>query len=67
MANSRFGVLVESLGATPSTTAQIVVERATYTNDAAGTVWGAGSNSLATRIRVRAEPLSPNPSPRRGA
>jgi glucose/arabinose dehydrogenase len=50
-ANSRFGVLVESLGASPSTTAQIVVERATYTNDAAGTVWGAGSNSLATRIR----------------
>jgi glucose/arabinose dehydrogenase len=49
--NARFGVLVESLGATPSTTAQIVVERATYTNDAAGTVWGAGSNSLATRIR----------------
>jgi glucose/arabinose dehydrogenase len=51
VANSRFGVLVESLGGTPSTTAQIVVERATYTNDAAGTVWGAGSNSLATRIR----------------
>jgi hypothetical protein len=50
-ANSRFGVLVESVGDTPSTTAQIVVERATYTNDAAGTVWGAGSNSLATRIR----------------
>ena len=49
--NSRFGVLVESLGASPATTAQIVVERATYTNDAAGTVWGAGSNSLATRIR----------------
>ena len=37
--------------AQPTTTAQIVVERATYTNDAAGTVWGAGSNSLATRIR----------------
>lgn len=51
VANGRFGVLVESLGNTPSTTAQIVVERATYTNDAAGTVWGAGSNSLATRIR----------------
>jgi hypothetical protein len=48
--NARFGVLVESLGG-PTTTAQIVVERATYTNDAAGTVWGAGSNSLATRIR----------------
>jgi glucose/arabinose dehydrogenase len=48
--NSRFGVLVESLGNT-TTTAQIVVERATYTNDAAGTIWAAGSNSLATRIR----------------
>jgi glucose/arabinose dehydrogenase len=49
--NTRFGVLVESLGDTPATTAQIVVEHATYTNDATGTVWGAGSNSLATRIR----------------
>jgi hypothetical protein len=51
VANGRFGVLVESLGASPATTPQIVVERATYSNDAAGTVWGAGSNSLATRIR----------------
>ncbi len=51
VANGRFGVLVESVGSSPATTAQIVVERATYTNDAAGTVWGAGSNSLATRIR----------------
>jgi hypothetical protein len=50
-ANSRFGVLVESIGDTPAATAQIVVERATYSNDAAGTVWAAGSNSLATRIR----------------
>jgi hypothetical protein len=49
--NSRFGVLVESRGVSPTSTAHIVVERATYTNDAAGTVWGAGSNSLATRIR----------------
>ena len=48
VANSRFGVLIESLGGTP---AQIVVERATYSNDANGTVWAAGSNSLASRIQ----------------
>lgn len=42
-----FGALVESLGATP---AQIVVERATY-SDAQGVFWAAGSNQLATRIR----------------
>jgi hypothetical protein len=48
VANSRFGVLIESLGGTP---AQIVVERATYSNDANGTVWAAGSNSLASKIQ----------------
>jgi glucose/arabinose dehydrogenase len=48
VANGRFGVLIESLGATP---AQIVVERATYSNDANGTVWAAGSNSLASKIQ----------------
>jgi glucose/arabinose dehydrogenase len=48
VANSRFGVLIESLGNTP---AQIVVERATYSNDANGTVWAAGSNSLASKIQ----------------
>jgi glucose/arabinose dehydrogenase len=48
VANSRFGVLIESLGATP---AQIVVERATYSNDANGTIWAAGSNSLASKIQ----------------
>lgn len=46
--NSRFGVLVESLGASP---AQIVVERATYADGANGVVWAAGSNSLATKLR----------------
>jgi hypothetical protein len=51
VANSRFGVLIESLGDSPSTTAQIVVERATYSNDANGTVWAAGSNSLASKIQ----------------
>jgi hypothetical protein len=48
VANSRFGVLFESLGGTP---AQIVVERATYSNDSNGTVWAAGSNSLASKIQ----------------
>ena len=47
VANGRFGVLIESLGGTP---AQIVVERATYSNDSNGTVWAAGSNSLASKI-----------------
>jgi hypothetical protein len=45
---SRFGVVIESLGTTP---AQIVVERATYSNDAAGTVWAAGASALATRLQ----------------
>jgi hypothetical protein len=48
VANSRFGVLIESLGATP---VQLVVERATYSNDANGTIWAAGSNSLASKIQ----------------
>ena len=43
----RFGALVESLGAVP---AQIVVERAMYW-DAAGQVWAAGTNALATKLR----------------
>jgi hypothetical protein len=42
----RFGVIVESLGATP---AQLVVERAMY-SDAGGVTWAAGSNALATRL-----------------
>lgn len=42
----RFGVVVESLGATP---AQLVVERAMY-SDAGGVRWAAGSNALATRL-----------------
>ena len=49
VANARFGVLIESLNA--GTPAQIVVERATYSNDANGTVWAAGSNSLASKIQ----------------
>ncbi len=42
----RFGMLVESLGSTP---AQIVVERAMY-SDANGVTWAAGTNALATRL-----------------
>jgi len=46
-AGTRFGAVVESLGATP---ARIVVERAMYWN-AAGVIWAAGSNLLATRLQ----------------
>ncbi len=46
-AGRKFGVIVESLGATP---AQIVVERAMYSS-AGGAVWAAGSNALATRLQ----------------
>lgn len=46
-AGRRFGTIVESLGATP---AQIVVERAMYSN-AGGTVWAAGTNALATKVQ----------------
>jgi Tol biopolymer transport system component len=49
VANRRFGVLVESQG-TPR--AEIVVERAMY-HDAAGVVWAAGSNAVATRVDER--------------
>ncbi len=46
-AGTRFGAVVESLGAVP---AQIVVERAMYWN-AGGVIWAAGSNLLATKIQ----------------
>jgi hypothetical protein len=45
--NRRFGVVVESIGATP---AQIVVERAMYSGGP-GTQWSAGTNALATRLQ----------------
>jgi hypothetical protein len=45
----RFGVLVESV-ATDDGTAQIVVERAMYSN-ALGRWWSAGTDAVATRIR----------------
>ena len=43
----RFGTLIETQGATP---AQIVVERAMYSN-ANGVIWAAGTNALATRLQ----------------
>ena len=43
----RFGALVESTGAIP---AQIVVERAMYSN-AGGVAWAAGTNAQATKLR----------------
>jgi hypothetical protein len=46
-AGRRFGAIVESLGAVP---AQIVVERAMYSNSL-GVIWAAGTNALATRIQ----------------
>jgi uncharacterized protein (TIGR03437 family) len=46
-AGRRFGALIESLGTTP---AEIVVERAMYSN-AGGVTWAAGTNALATRLR----------------
>ncbi|BCS34937.1 hypothetical protein TBR22_A41630 [Luteitalea sp. TBR-22] len=46
-AGKRFSMLVESIGDTP---AQIVVERAMYSN-AGGVTWAAGTNALATRLR----------------
>ena len=45
-AEKRFGVVVESLGATP---AQLVIERAMYSN-AGGALWVAGTNALGTRL-----------------
>ena len=43
----RFGIIVESLGATP---AQLVVERAMYSN-AGGVTWSAGTAAVATRLQ----------------
>lgn len=43
----RFGVMVESIG---PAAAPVVVESAVY-SDASGTVWAAGANALATKLR----------------
>ncbi len=48
-AQKRFGTVVESLGGPGATPAQIVVERAMYSN-ANGVFWSAGTNALATRL-----------------
>jgi hypothetical protein len=48
-ANKRFGVIVESLAAAGGT-AQIVVERAMY-SDANGIRWVAGTDATATKLR----------------
>jgi hypothetical protein len=45
--NKRYGATVETLGATP---AQVVVERAMY-SDAAGVIWAAGTDALATKLQ----------------
>lgn len=45
--NRKFATLIESLGSSP---AQIVVERAQYSN-ANGVTWAAGTNALATRLQ----------------
>jgi glucose/arabinose dehydrogenase len=50
-ADKRFSVLVESIPASGgSSTAEIVVERATYSNDSAGVLWSAGSSALGTKL-----------------
>ena len=51
----RFGTIIESTGGTP---AQIVVERAMYSNSGA-TVWAAGTNAVATRLQSAAWRVSP--------
>jgi hypothetical protein len=48
LANQRFGVSIESLSG-PSGTAEIVVERAMY-SDANGIRWAAGTDVVATRL-----------------
>lgn len=51
-ASRRFGIIVESLGATP---AQIVVERAMYSNAAIGgvpVIWAAGTNVVGTLLET---------------
>ena len=51
IAGLRFGCVVESLVATGGTLpAQIVVERAMYSN-AGGVVWAAGTNAAATKLQ----------------
>ena len=47
VANTRYAVLVESLGDAP---ARIVVEHAAYSSDSSGVMWSAGGGALGARI-----------------
>jgi len=51
-AHRRYGAILESVGTTP---AQIVVERAMYSNETTGLTWGAtwaaGTNAVGTKLR----------------
>jgi glucose/arabinose dehydrogenase len=49
--NTRFGVIVESVASEGGQPPQIVIERATYSNDAAGVVWSAGGVTLGTKLQ----------------
>jgi hypothetical protein len=50
--NRRFGAIVESLPvAGQSGPAQIIVERAMYSNGPGAAVWAAGTNLLATKLQ----------------
>jgi Tol biopolymer transport system component len=46
-----YGAVIESLPASASPAAEIVVERAMYSNSVGGVFWAAGTNVLATRLR----------------
>jgi len=47
---TRFGAVVESVADGDDPPAQIVIERATYANDAAGVIWSAGAVTLGTKL-----------------
>ena len=47
---TRFGALVESVTVNGNV-AQLVVERATYSNDSSGNVWAAGAAALGTKLQ----------------
>ncbi len=52
VANKRFGAVIESLPVSGQTNpAQIVVERAMYSNGPGATLWAAGTDVLATKIQ----------------
>ena len=49
--NTHYGVIVESVATEGSQPAQIVIERSTYSNDAAGNIWAAGAVTLGTKLQ----------------